>query len=382
MKKKIINKEATYLRRKLELYESFLFRYLPRITSLSYVTRLNIYDAFGRFGTDRSGSQGSPALLFEALRKQRQHQLRKRLPLKPVSLTLLHPPEQVKTYRNALEYLQVNNAASNTCKLDSWAVPFNQGAGKVSRQSQQQPASEKHLLMLDPLGLPQFLFQDVPNLAEKKVDIIICLPLSQLWQLHAKPEKTIPSAEVAELKGLLDQLFPADHPYWSPEPEAAAYMDYLKQAFSKDDKLFTALEPAGTEVPETALLAISTDAFMMEKMLMALQELRPAAATPPGQQLDIFGLARPTENQSGFGEEVLALLPEERDNQQLYVKGLKAGLLPAQLMDGLLQLLQEGKLEIKDDRNKPLTTTPPNCLSYTAFKAAKPVCFFSLKEVI
>lgn len=380
MKKKAKNKEAVHLRQKVELYDSFLFHYLPQLSALSYITRLHIYDAFGSFGTDRSGSQGSPPIIFEAMRRQRKHQMRKKLPLKPFTFTLLHSPEPHKAYQNAFENLQEKNAASNTCKLDSWAMPFNQGLSRISRQSQQQPASEKHLLIIDPLGLPPFSIPELFRLAEKKVEIILCLPLNDLWQLHSKPEKASPLPEVIELKKILDSFFPEDHPYWGPEGEITDFKNHLKQAFSKEGQLFTALEPADTDSVETALLALSSDAFMMEKILNALQPLRPATSLPPGQQLNMFGTAPVRADKPVATADLSEILKEETDNQQLYLTGLKAGYLPLQLMESLQYLLEEGKLEILDEKKKPISAIPPSCLSFTAYKSAKAVCYFLVKE--
>lgn len=380
MKRKIKNKDAAHLSRKIALYECFLYRYLPQLTSLSFITRINLFDLFGSAGLDRLGSQGTPFIIYEALRKQRLHQLKHRLSIKPLTLTLLAPPERPET-TVALQQLQAANTLSNTCKIDCREQPIHESIKKLLGQLQRQPASERNLLLLDPLGIPQFSMADLQLLSRRKLELILFLPLSALWQLHRKPEKAAAGPELLHLKKQIDSLFPAGHLYWSEELNAPEFMDCLKSGLQLQENLFTALEPAGAELPEAALFAMSPDGFMMEKVLQALQSLRPAAAhIPAGDQLALFHTSQADEQEPLNTQEILALLQEETSNQDLYKSGLQGGLLPAQLHSGLVVLLKQDKIEVLDEKKKPLSALPANGISFTAFKAPKPACYFRLKK--
>lgn len=379
MKRKIKNKDAAHLSRKIALYESFLFRYLPHLSSLSFITRLNIFDMFGSAGLDRLGGQGTPFIIFEALRKQRLHQLRHKLPLKPFTFTLLSSTES-PAVAAAMLRLQAANTLSSTCKIDCREESVHDSIKQLFRQLQQQPMGERNLLLLDPLGIPQFSMADLQRLGSRKLELILFLPLAALWQLHHKPEKTAAGPELLELKKQLDSLFPPEHYYWSEELTPPGYMDCLKSGLQLQEDVFTALEPAGTEFPEAALFAMSPDGFMMEKVLQALQSLRPTAAQiPAGNQLGLFQADQPEEQDPVNTQEVRALLPEETSNQQLYKSGLHNGLLPAQLYDKLSILLKEDKIEVLDEKKKLLHALPANCISFTAFKAPKPSCYIRQK---
>lgn len=363
----------------MELYEGFLYQYLPQLAGLSYITRVNIYDYFGSAGLDRTATLGTPFLIFQALLKQRQHQLRKKLPLKPFTLRLLHPGLQ-NAFSKAFDLLVQNNTTSNTCKLESWSFPFPEMIKKLARQIQQQPASEKNLLLLDPLGIPQFSLQELRFLADKKIEFILFLPVCFLWQLHAKPEKGSPPIELISLKQILDNHFPAAHPYWSPELSLPEFGAFLKEAFRMEGNFYTALEPTDPIWTDGALLAFSADAFFMEKILQAFQRIQPANTPPPGEQLPLFQSREPKEEALPDVQKILLLLAGETENQKLYEKSLQAGFLPLELQKGLTHLLDKGKIEVLDEKKKPLSFIPKNCLSHTAFKAVKPVCYFKLKE--
>ena len=378
MKKKLKNPGAYHLQQKIMLYESFLFRYLPQLSSLSFVTRLNLFDHFNEHGLNRLGSQGSPFVIFNALHKQRQYQLKQQQPLKPLSLTLISPPADSLAVL-AYDALQQANQLSNSCKLSHWAQAPADGFKKLALQLQKQVATEKNLLLFDPTGFSVSVMEALRPVADKKIEILLFLPLKALWLLHLQPEKEPALPAYQPLKRAIDQLFPAEHPYWGEEVTALEFCNFIKEAFRMQGRFFTALEADSEELPETALLCMSPDAFMMEKMLQALQPSRKKNVPPAGQQLGFF-TNTPEPAPSADTTALQTLLLEEIDNRQLYTKGLQEGFLPAQLLEGLQQLLNEGWLEVTDEKGKPLSLLPPNCIGYTPYKSGKAACFFRKKD--
>lgn len=383
MSKRAPSKESVHLKEKVALYESFLFRYLPQLTALSFVTRINLLDAFSLAGLNRPGTQGTPFAAFRAIHKQRQHQLKRQLSLKPFSLSLLSSPE-CPALPAAFEALQAANQESNSCKLTHWPLGINEVIKQLARQQQSQPASERNLLLLDPLAGPSSFVSELRRLADKKTALILPLPFAALWQLHQKPDKAPGLQAYKDLKQMLDEHFPEGHDYWSEENSAAVFAGHLKELFRMEGLFYSALEPAPvTEVPEMVLVGLSADAFMMEKLLHALQQLRPDSSPAAGAQLGLF-FATDTKQQPAASQDVKALafqlLKEETDNQQLYAKGLQAGYLPTQLQESLEELFQEGSLVVLKEKGQPASGFPKACISFTAFKAAKPSCSFLLNE--
>lgn len=385
MNKRAPSRESVHLKSKVALYESFLYGYFPQLTALSLVTRINVLDAFSQAGLSQSGTQGTPFTVFRAIRRQREHQLKRRLTLKPYSLSLLIPPDTA-ALPTALETLQAANQDSNSCKLAHLPLGINEGIRQLARQQQGQPAGERNLLLLDLLGAQGSFSQELFRLADKKTAVILPLPLAALWQLHQKPDKSPGLQLYKELKQALDTHFPADHAYWSPESTSATFATQLKEAFRMEGLFYSALEPApATEIPEMVLIGLASDAFLMEKVLQALQGLRSATSPAAGAQLGLF---QPSENTFAEtlgqqGEEVvLQLLKEKMDNQSLYTKGLQAGYLPAQLQKLLEQLKKDDKMVVLNEKGQPLSGLPQACISYTAFKGPKPSCSFRLKNDI
>lgn len=375
MKRKIKNKDAAHLQIKMALYECFLYHYLPQISTLSHITRLNIFDLFGQAGLGKLGTQGTPFTIYHALYKQRQHQLKNKLILKPYSLNVLSLQDH-NAFPKGMELLEQENKSDKSCRLDSLNSTFGEGIKKIASQLRQQAASEKNLIFLDPLGVVALSLRDLELFADKKAELIIYLPLKRLWQLHSKPEKAHVPEELSQLKQSLDQLFPEGHGYWSEEIKPAEFFIFLKEAYRLQGDFYTAMEPADKDVPEGVLLTLSSDAYMMEKMLHALQALRPVNAIPPGAQIPLFNAEPSSIPAWPNAQAVLELITEEIDNQKLYEAGLQKGLLPAQLEEGVNYLVNEGKIGILDQKGKPLQKAPTNCMRYTAFKASAPVCFF------
>ncbi|WP_017731419.1 hypothetical protein [Nafulsella turpanensis] len=381
MKKQLKNKGAQHLQHKMALYESFLFRYLPQLSSLSFITRLNLFDLFSLHGLNRHGTQGTPFVIFNALHKQRQHQLKQQQSLRPLTLTLLSPPAEPLA-NGAFEALQQANLLSNSCRLNHWSVSAGEALKKLALHLQKMPASEKNLLFFDLADSSVKIPDALRLLTGKKIEVIFFLPVKALWQLHLHPHKDSPLPAYRSLKQSLDQLFPAEHPYFSDEITVQDFCRYLKEAFRLEGRFYTALETGGEELSEAALLCLSADAFMMEKMLQAFPPAQANAAPPAGQQLGFFSSSMEEPVSYTDTSTLEALLSKKVDNKQLYEEGLQAGLLPARVMEGLQSLLEKGQLEIVDEKGKRLPTIPPNCIGFTAFKAGKPGCYFNLKENI
>lgn len=376
MKRKIKNKDAAHLQRKLLLYESFLYRYLPQISSVSHISRFNIFDLSGRNGFNKLGTQGSPFVIYKALQKQRQHQLKNRLNLKPFSLSVATLRKQ-SSFSTAKDLLTELNNYSNTCKLESFSSSFSEGIRKVFSQLRQQATGEKNLIFLDPMGAPGLSLSELRLFSGKKAEIILYLPLKDLWLLHTPATKNVDNEDILKLKEALDDLFPPDHLIWSSELTQENFYSCLKEAFRFGEVFFTAMEPSGGELAEGALLVMSSEAYMMEKVLISLQALRFEDSTPPGEQISLFNNEVKQEKDEDYASAVQELLKEGINNQQLYKAGLQEGLLPRQLTAGLQNLIEAGKIKVFDGKRKTLPDLPPNCIGYTAFKAVAPVCTFS-----
>lgn len=378
MKKKPKKKGARHLQQKILLYENFLFRYLPQLSSLSFITRLNLFDHCTIYGLNRLGSQGTPFVIYRALHKQRQHQLKHQQSLKPFSFTLISPPSDTLATL-AFDALQQANQLSSSCKLSQWKEAPAEGLKKLALQIQKQVQGEKNLLLFDPTGFPLNITEALRTLLGRKIELALFLPLKALWHLHLQPEKEPEEPAYRLLKQSIDQLFSAEHLYWSKEITAAEFCHFLKEGFRMNGRFYTALETKGGELPESALLCMSSDAFMMEKMLQSLHNVTEKNLAPTGQQLGFFisSSAPPVSTDTSV---LKVLLQEEKDNRQLYHEGLQAGLLPSQLMEGLQQLLMEQWLEVTGEKAKPLPQIPPNCIGYTAYKAGKAACFFRKKD--
>ncbi|MBW3544243.1 MAG: hypothetical protein KY428_01365, partial [Bacteroidetes bacterium] len=65
-----------HLKHSRQLLEDFLYQYLPQLSSMGSLSRINVYTwCNSRWGLSPDGKQGLPFMVLEALRLQRQHLL-------------------------------------------------------------------------------------------------------------------------------------------------------------------------------------------------------------------------------------------------------------------------------------------------------------------
>jgi hypothetical protein len=374
----------SHLKHSRQLFEDFLYQYLPQLSSMGSISRLNLYCWFSsRWGLSPDASQGLPFMLLEALRLQRQHLLAQKLPLKPFSISLLSDKNDSRLPK-AAEALYEFNKQSHTAKVAHYLLDWQDHGRQLQSHLQQQPAAERNLLLLDPAGLTLPGLQELLLLLPKKLDILMVLPAQALQLAAGVPLKNPAPEEVQQLATKLPTLTPPAEE--EPEPTARLIRELRQQLASSSNRLVMHFSPPEGTAP-LLLFGVSTDTLMMEKMLQARYqlELLQARQLQTGAQLGLFGARcsaqapAETNHPAAVLEHLFSQKPEW-NNQELYKAILEQELSVQEAGKAVLALIEAGKVEVLDEKKKKQPAIASLSLSNTAFKLPAPSRFFRRKN--
>lgn len=375
-----------HLKHSRQLLEDFLYQYLPQLSSMGSLSRINVYTwCNSRWGLSPDGKQGLPFMVLEALRLQRQHLLQHKLPLKPLSLTLLGENEDL-LLQKSLQRLQEISSQSHTARVSALLLPWQDQLKQLQAQLLKQPVSERNLLILDPLELPLPRLADFLQLLPKKLDLLMVLPAAALMQAGGVAQKSLPAAAIQALAlWLSPHLQPEAFAALAQPPTALDILQQLKTALTKQSNRFIMHLPADSENAAVVVLGITADALFMERMLQARQQLHALVQQQllAGNQLGLFD-ATTMETAPAtrpLAQQILQLFQEqpEWNNQELYKALLQQEILAPDASREITALAAAGKLELLNEKKKkqPPTTNP--ALSHTAYKLPAPSRYFRLK---
>ncbi|AHM62468.1 hypothetical protein D770_21095 [Flammeovirgaceae bacterium 311] len=378
-----------HLKHSRQLLEDFLYQYLPQLSSLGSISRINVFTWFsGKWGLTPDASGGLPYMLLEALRQQRQHLLTQKAALKPLSLSLFSSPEDTLPAK-ALPLLQEQNSQSHTAKISHYSLSWKEVVKELQTLLQRQPASERNLLILDPLDLQLPGLKELLLLLPKRLDILLVLPAASILQAGGITQKKEPAKEMLLLSGLLSPLLPAPPEEGAEEKDEKtlpSLFQELKQGLATGSNRFVMHSTPAAPEQHICLYGLSHDALMMERMLLARQKLRKILLDnlQAGNQLGLFGSPASGERTaSAANNDAVTLLlgrEQEWDNQALYLALLKEEILPQEAVQVLQQLMDAGRLEVLDEKKKKLKSPGPIPLSHTAYKLPAPSRYFRLKQ--
>ncbi len=384
--KRLPNPFLHHLKNSRQLLEDFLYQYLPQLTGMGAISRINLYTwCNSRWSLTPDGMQGLPYMVLDALRLQRQHLLQHKLSLKPLSLTLLGAKEDA-VLQKAFSQLQESSNQSHTARVTILQLPWQEQLKQLQAQLLRQPATERNLLILNPLELSLPRLPEFLQLLPRKVDVLMLLPTAALLHAGGVVQKIAPAPAIVALSNWLAPFLNKQEGEAAEiPPTAAELIQQLKAGISEQNTHFILHHPLAAEAAPVLMMGFTTDALIMEKMLQARQQLTLLAQQQlqAGNQLGLFGACIGTaETRTPVTEHLLQLfaLQPEWNNQSLYKALLQQEILPPEATKEILALLAAGKLEMLDEKKKKQPVTASIALSHTAYKLPAPARYFRLKQ--
>ncbi|WP_224997584.1 hypothetical protein [Cesiribacter sp. SM1] len=377
-----------HLKHSRQLLEDFMYQYLPQLSSLGAISRINVFCWFsGKWGLTPDAKGGLPFMVLEALRQQRQHLLSNKSTIKPLGLSLFGSADD-SLLPKALPLLQELNNQSHTARISHQLAGWKEILKELQLQLQRQPATERNLLLLDPLDLPISSLRELLQLLPKRLDVLLLMPAPAVALSGGYVPKKEPAEAMAALSATLSPLLTAPAEEQTEEKTLPLLFQELKQGLAGSTGRFVMHYSAAAPEHTVCLYGLSHDALMMEKMLQARQKLKKISEknVQPGNQLGLFGGGStadaetdPAAAEINICVERILSAEEELDNQALYTLLLQHELLPQEGIQGLQYLIEAGKLDVLNEKKKKQKSAGTLPISHTAYKLPAPSCYFRLK---
>ncbi len=164
---------------KLDLYRSYLEKYLPILTLAKGISKINLYDIFCGIGLYKDGNLGSPMISVETINKTNKLVDSKGWKRKQINLTINDGSEEkIENVKKLLKEVNISNCKINFHNLDADDM-LNLASSEIANFSN----SERSLVFIDPYGYSKIDKQKILSLLSNgHTEIVLFLPTMQMYR--------------------------------------------------------------------------------------------------------------------------------------------------------------------------------------------------------
>jgi three-Cys-motif partner protein len=258
---------------KLDLYKNYLGKYLNVLGLSTFIEKINLFDIFCGTGIYDDGKVGSPIIAFQSIKENREYFKKNNWAPKSIKLTVNDgKSENVQKVENYLNPLN-----QDICKLEFHQCDSSEMFKKVIDTVNKQTPKDRNLILIDPYGYKEIHKNDFVNLLKvNRTEIILFLPISQMYRFSEtaiNDEEELPHFE--KLRNFIYEFFEESHPVrMGTVSDVFEYIQYIKEAFSFNNKYYTAsyyIQRSSSSY--YSLFFITHNLYGLEKILDAKWEL-------------------------------------------------------------------------------------------------------------
>ena len=366
---------------KLELYQTYLERYLAILGVARAIGKINIYDLFCGTGIYDNGKQGSPILAFRTIKEHRKFFKEKRWKQTPITLTINDGvPSNINNVRS---YLNPQNENEPCCTIQYYSKDFFEVMPIVQGEIDNQSWNERNLVFIDPYGYKEIRMHFIEKLMESnRSEIILFLPVHFMYRFFNVAIKEPKNPSYQKLYNFILDAFPEGHPIRQDGAKSEFYLiKMLKEAFSFSGKYFTTsyyIDRGNGNY--YALFFITSNILGFERILGVKWDLDESGGmgfTPPGPQYSLFNEVEKKQlnelNKATLRHLIVEKLKVDgpMTNLQLYKFTLENEYLPKHAFQVLKELKSEKLIIVLESGTGKILTKSNFYISYENFKHSK-----------
>ncbi|MEP5104568.1 MAG: three-Cys-motif partner protein TcmP, partial [Ekhidna sp.] len=193
---------------KLDLYQTYLGKFLTILSLAQFTTAVNIYDIFCGTGIYKDEKFGSPILAYNSIVRTKRLFNSRNWKLKPLKLIINDgEAEKVDKVRNYLERM------TKVCNFEFHNKDSEEIIGILKKQIAKQSSTIRNLILIDPYGYKEIHKGDIDSLMRKKnTEILLFLPVAQMYRFStvAQKENTTNTGYI-RLKEFIEDFFHETH---------------------------------------------------------------------------------------------------------------------------------------------------------------------------
>lgn len=315
---------------KLDFYRNYLWRYLNILLHDNFTSKINIYDIFCGIGIYEDGGKGSPIIAMEAIKNAiAKH------PSKIITLTINDvEKEKVNTATN-----HINENYQNICLFKAHNQDAKEMFAIVLNNLKQSKKDEKNLIFIDPYGYKEIYKQNILNIMKAgKSEIILFLPIANMYRFSNVALIDEENNSYKHLKRFIEEFFDdKNHQIYQENYDGQIdYIEFIKEAFSFNDKYFSASYSIQRDTKNYyAMFFITSHIYGLEKILETKWQLDNLCGEGFEQtkEATLFDSINQDEKIFNCKEKLkiclnLFLTKNYRSNNEIYEYTLKCGFLP------------------------------------------------------
>lgn len=164
---------------KLDLYKSYLEKYLPILTLAKGISKINVYDIFCGSGIYEDGNIGSPLIAVECVRKTNELMDQNKWAKKPVTLSINDGERgKIDNVKNLFKDVEIENLSLAFFNLDADEMLDN-----VISEVNDFSNKERNLVFVDPYGYSKVDKEKILRLLKNgHTEIVLFLPVMHMYR--------------------------------------------------------------------------------------------------------------------------------------------------------------------------------------------------------
>ena len=333
---------------KVELYISYLERYLIILDNSKHIKHINIYDVFCGIGIYEDGGKGSPVQAFDLIKRlKEQGKITKK-----VYLWL----NDFKSQRVARvkKYIEDNDPQQQFCTVRFTSNEAEDCIDNILDYIKKNNRGARNLLFIDPYGYKAIKKKTLGSLlALGHVEILAFLPIDYIYRFYeyALNHKTEP--QFSPLACFISDFFERGHKVLKCDVrDEKEFISYLCEAFSYGNSYYsTSYYIERTTNKYFALFFITKNALGFEKMLEVKWHLDEESGKGfTIKEPELFSLFYKEEARNNqfdiLSEKMEQFLRIDRTNSEIYDFILRCGFLPKHANEVMRSLQDQGRLVV------------------------------------
>jgi three-Cys-motif partner protein len=367
---------------KLDLYKSYLEKYLPILTLAKGISKINLYDIFCGIGLYKDGNLGSPMISVETINKTNELVDSKGWKRKQVNLTINDGNEEkIENVKMLLNGVRISNCIITYHNLDADDM-LNLVSSEIANFSN----SERSLVFIDPYGYSKIDKQKILSLLNNgHTEIVLFLPTMQMYRFSEVALTDLERKCYEDLRRFILEFIPSTDNF----QDIFEFINSITKAFSFSDRFYSCSHYIERGKGNYyAIFFITSNIYGLERMLEVKWKQDPSHGKgfKRKKQVGLFDellieydRKRELENLRVILINELSISPKGMSNTEIYSLTLKNEFLPKHVNEVIKQLRVDNKIYTTDEFGNESNFGNATYIDYDHYKKNFIKIYFKLK---
>lgn len=367
---------------KLDLYKSYLEKYLPILTLAKGISKINLYDIFCGIGLYKDGNLGSPMISVGAINKTNDLLDSKGWKRKQINLTINDGNEEkIENVKMLLKNVIISN-----CKINFHNLDADEMLILVSNEISNFSNSERSLVFIDPYGYSKIDKRKILSLLNNgHTEIVLFLPTMQMYRFSWIALTDLERKCYEDLRRFILEFIPSTDNFQN----VFEFINAITKAFTFSERFFSCSHYIERDKGNYyAIFFITSNIYGLERMLEVKWKQDPSHGKgfirrkQPGLFDDYlleYDRKRALENLKEILINELSTSPNGMANTEIYFLTLKNEFLPKHANEVIKQLKLENKINTTNEVENECNYGNATYIDYDHYKNNSIKIYFKLK---